>query len=89
VTNAQDEATFLRALMTGELFDKQRWVDLYGIPAEATGCRSDTYAPGIGAGNGFRSYVWYDSTGTHIAVLLLNADRGDAAAAALRLYCAA
>jgi len=88
VTNAEDEATFLRAAMNGTLFPKQAWLDLYGAPAGATGCGGPAYA-GTGAGDGYRSYVWFDGTGNHIAVLLLDKSGGDAAAAVLRLYCAA
>ena len=87
VTNAQDEATFLHALMSGKLFNKQLWIDLYGAPGP-TGCAAPAYT-GNGAGNAYRSYVWYDSTGSRIVVLLLNKDIGNAAPAALRLYCAA
>jgi D-alanyl-D-alanine carboxypeptidase len=88
VTNARDEATFLRAAMNGTLFQKRWWLDLYGAPTDAPGCGGTAYV-GIGAGDGYRSHVWYDGTGNQIAVLLLNANRGNAAAAALRLYCAA
>ena len=88
VTDAHDEAIFLRAAMNGTLFDKSRWLLLYGSAADATGCGSPAYI-GEGAGNGYHSYVWYDETGTHIAVLLLNRDSVNAADAARRLYCGA
>jgi D-alanyl-D-alanine carboxypeptidase len=88
VTDAQDEATFLRAAMNGTLFDKAGWLDLYGAAAGSNGCGSPAYS-GEGAGNGYHSYVLYDNTGNHVAVLLLNRDRGNAAAAAQRLYCSA
>ncbi len=88
VTDAQDEATFLRAAMNGTLFDKVRWLELYGAPAGATGCGSPAYI-GEGSGNGYHSYVLYDDAGNHIAVLLLNKDSVNAAAAAQRLYCGA
>ena len=87
VTNAQDEATFLRALMSGKLFNEQQWINLYGTPT-GPGCGAAAYQ-GIGSGDGYRSYVWYASTGNHIAVLLLNKNVGNAAPAAQRLYCAA
>jgi D-alanyl-D-alanine carboxypeptidase len=88
VTNAQDEAAFLRGAMRGALFDKASWVDLYGLPATTT-CGSLSYA-GEGAGDGYRSYVWFDTTGDHVAVLLVNRNRADHAAAAARsLYCGA
>ena len=88
VTNAADEAAFLHAAMDGTLFPKARWHDLYGRPSGATGCGAPAYA-GTGAGDGYRSHVWFDETGERVAVLLLNQNRGDAAAAALRLFCAA
>jgi D-alanyl-D-alanine carboxypeptidase len=87
VTNAQDEATFLGALIAGKLFDLSRWHDLYGTPASRT---CSTYAwEGDGAGNGYRSFVWYDDAGARIAVLLVNSAEGDAAPAARSLYCSA
>ena len=86
VTDAQDEATFLRALMQGKLFDKTRWADLYGSPG--TTCSTPTWE-GEGAGNGYRSYVRFSDDGKRIAVLLVNSADGDASAAVQRLYCAA
>ena len=88
VTNAQDEATFLRAAMNGALFAKAMWLDLYGNPVNKTGCGTPAYM-GEGAGDGYHSYVWYDTTGNHVAVLLLNRNTVNAAAAARALYCAA
>jgi D-alanyl-D-alanine carboxypeptidase len=88
VTNVRDEATFLRAAMNGTLFPMRRWRDLYGPPTEATRCGSPAYV-GVGSGDGYRSHVLYDGSGGRIAVLLLNDNRGNAASAALRLYCAA
>jgi D-alanyl-D-alanine carboxypeptidase len=83
VTNAQDEATFLRAAMNGTLFDKALWLDLYGNPGNQVGCANPAYN-GEGSGDGYHSYVWYDTTGKHIAVLLLNQNDANAARA---LYC--
>jgi hypothetical protein len=94
VTNAREEAAFLRAAMNGTLFPKRWWLDLYGAPASSTGCAGPTYV-GSGLGDGYRSQVWYDDTGNHLAVLLLNGrtdgPREDekTAAATLRLFCAA
>lgn len=88
VTDAQDEATFLRAAMNGTLFDKTAWLDLYGAAATPTGCGNPAYS-GEGAGNAYHSYVWFNAMGDHIAVLLLNRDSVNAAAAAQRLYCGA
>jgi hypothetical protein len=89
VTDARDAATFLRAAMDGTLFEKQSWFDLYGTPGNAAGCESPAYS-GEGSGDGYRSFVWYDSTGNRIAVLLLNRNVGNgtaAADAADSLYC--
>jgi CubicO group peptidase (beta-lactamase class C family) len=88
VTNAQDEATFLRAAMNGALFENQSWLDLYGTPINQAGCGSPAYT-GEGSGDGYHSYVWFDSSSKQIAVLLLNKDHVDGAAAARRLYCGA
>ena len=88
VTNAQDEATFLHALMSGKLFNEQGWIDLYGAPTGGNGCATPAYE-GEGAGDGYRSYVWYNGTGSRIAVLLTNKNVGNAERAAQRLYCAA
>jgi D-alanyl-D-alanine carboxypeptidase len=88
VTDVQDEATFLRAAMNGTLFEKAWWLNLYGTPAGTTGCTRSAYG-GEGQGDGYHSYVWYDGAGRHIAVLLLNKNTADAAAAARRLYCGA
>ena len=86
VTNAEDEATFLRAAMNGTLFDKALWLELYGKPRGGADCGSAAYV-GEGSGDGYHSYVYYDRTGNHIAVLLLNRDHVDGAATANRLYC--
>ena len=88
VTDARDEATFLRAAMNGKLFDKSRWLENYGPAADVTGCGSPART-GEGSGNGYHSYVLYNDTGNHIAVLLLNRDRVNGADAARRLYCGA
>lgn len=86
VTDAQDEATFLRAAMNGTLFDKSLWLDLYGAPGgNTTGCGAAYLGEGEGAG--YHSYVLYNDTGSRIAVLLMNRNSGDAAAAARHLYC--
>ena len=87
VTNARDEAAFLRAAMNGTLFAKASWLDLYGAPLGTNRCGAPAYA-GEGGGDGYRSYVWYDTTGSRISVLLVNKNRGRTAAdAALSLYC--
>lgn len=87
VTNAKEEATFLRAAMDGTLFRKQWWLELYGLPTGGAGCGTPAYV-GEGAGDGYRSYVLFSRSGDRVAVLLLNRNKGDAAAAGVRrLFC--
>jgi D-alanyl-D-alanine carboxypeptidase len=97
VTDAADEAAFLKALLDNELGIRQQVLDFFGASgSNGPGCPGDAFS-GTGAGAASRSYVFYDRTGSHIAVLLLNGFRertavtGDptAEAAARRLYCAA
>ena len=97
VTNAADEARFLQALVNDELHVRQRLLDFYGASGTNTSdCPGNAFV-GHGAGAAGRSYVHYDQTGTHVAVLLLNGFRegtgatGDAVAqsAAVELYCGA
>jgi D-alanyl-D-alanine carboxypeptidase len=97
VADAADEATFLKALLDNELGIRQQVLDFFGVSGrERPSCPGDAFV-GTGAGAASRSYVYYDRTGSHIAVLLLNGFRertavtGDprAEAAARRLYCAA
>jgi D-alanyl-D-alanine carboxypeptidase len=88
VTNAKDEATFLAALVDGTLIRTSSWVDLYGLPSPDGGCGGGAYI-GAGAGDGYRSYVRYSTSGDRVAVLLLNQNRGDGTAAVRRLYCGA
>jgi D-alanyl-D-alanine carboxypeptidase len=96
VTDAADEAAFLKALLDDELGIRQRVLDFLGASGgNGPGCPGDAFA-GTGAGAASRSYVLYDHTGGHIAVLLLNGSREVASApgapraeaAARRLYCA-
>lgn len=58
-----------------------------GAPTGTTGC-GPAYL-GEGAGDGYHGYAVYDTTGNHIAVLLLNQGQLNAAAAARALYCGA
>jgi hypothetical protein len=55
---------------------------------DTSGCGSPAYA-GEESGDGYHSYVWYDNSRNHTAVLLLDKDRANAEAAARRLYCRA
>jgi D-alanyl-D-alanine carboxypeptidase len=97
VTDAADEAAFLRALFDNQLGIRQQVLDFFGASGgNGPGCPGDAFLS-TGAGAASRSYVYYDHTGSHIAVLLLNGFRattaatGDpkAEAAARRLYCGA
>jgi D-alanyl-D-alanine carboxypeptidase len=95
VTDAADEATFMRALVGGKLGVRQQLLNFWGARStNGPGCPADAFF-GIGANNGGRSYVYSDHTGSHIAILLLNAARvttvatqdRKAEAAARHLYC--
>lgn len=97
VTDATDEAIFLKALVDGTLGIRQQVLDFWGASGRnGPGCPGDAFL-GVGAGAASRSYVYYDHTGTRVAVLLLNGFRettaalGDkeAEAAARSLYCGA
>jgi D-alanyl-D-alanine carboxypeptidase len=96
VTDAADEAAFLRALLDNTLGIRQQLLDFFGAKgSNGPGCPGDAFL-GTGLGAASRTYVYYDHTGGHIAVLLLNGRRGTlgtndpkAATAARQLYCAA
>jgi D-alanyl-D-alanine carboxypeptidase len=97
VTDAAEEAAFLKALLDDGLGIRREVLEFFGASgSNGPGCPGDAFS-GTGAGAASRSYVHYDHTGGHIAVLLLNGFRertavaGDARAeaAAERLYCAA
>jgi D-alanyl-D-alanine carboxypeptidase len=95
VTDAADEATFLRALMDNKLQVRQSYLEFTGwMPAQG-GCPGSPFY-GTGAGDASRSYVYFGVTNNRIAVLLLNGRRAStgtddpkASAAAASLYCAA
>jgi CubicO group peptidase (beta-lactamase class C family) len=96
VTDAADEAAFPKALLDNRLGIRQQVLDFFGASgSNGPGCPGDPFI-GTGAGAASRSYVYYDHTGSHIAVLLLNGFRERTAvtadpkaeAAARRLYCA-
>ena len=82
VSNAEETARFLVALMRGEL------VDLRGVEAmkgdglwfggSASGCAGRAYG-WSGGGSGYKSEVWVDGSGRRVAVLLLNARHWDTA----------
>jgi D-alanyl-D-alanine carboxypeptidase len=91
VTDAKDEAAFLTALANGTLLHPAALAELgAGDPSSCGG-------PGVhdvsGAGDGFKSDIYYAADGSRVAVLLLNGRTpGEAgfersAAAAANLYC--
>jgi D-alanyl-D-alanine carboxypeptidase len=95
VTNARDEAIFVKALLDDGLGVRRRLLDFWGIRgSNGPGCPGDATL-GVGTWDAGRSYVYADHTGSHVAVLLLNGARqatvatGDekAEAAARSLYC--
>ena len=94
VSNAADTATFLTGLLGGRLVDRSRLQALWGGGAEEGGCARGAYV-GSGAGDAYKTNVLVSGDGSRVAVLLLNGRPDDgsgdetAAAAALRLYCAA
>jgi D-alanyl-D-alanine carboxypeptidase len=105
VSNATDEARFLRALMRGRLLGPARLAELeepsaanpnYGLGTgvDATGCAGIAYGHN-GGGDGFETNVYVAGDGSRVAVLLLNGRTADghgddvALRAMNRLYCAA
>ena len=93
VTDAEDEARFLKALTNGKLVEPQILSLLWkGNPS---GCGGPLVYAGSGAGDGFKSDVVYAVDGSRVAVLLLNGRRpgetgfARSATAANSLYCAA
>jgi D-alanyl-D-alanine carboxypeptidase len=101
VSNAHDTATFLTALMRGDLLDREHLTAMEGdnlwLGGAVTGCGGWAYGWG-GAGWGYKTEVWAEDGGTRVVVLLLNGRQldtaqlaGDMAAhdALETLYCAA
>jgi D-alanyl-D-alanine carboxypeptidase len=99
VANAQETATFFTALMGAKLFDRQQLVAMnreqfVGFGGADSGCGGLVHS-GSGGGDAYKSNVLVNDNGSRVAVLLLNGrtvqSNGDttAAAATLRLYCAA
>jgi D-alanyl-D-alanine carboxypeptidase len=101
VSDAEDTAAFLTALMRGRLVNQSEVAGLRGENlwrgGEESGCAGPAYG-WSGAGPAFKTNAWVNGSGTRVAVLLLNgrvvdsrqpsAD-GAAGAALVRLYCAA
>jgi D-alanyl-D-alanine carboxypeptidase len=101
VSNAADTATFLTALMRGELLDRAHLAELEGdalwLGGAFSGCGGQAFG-WSGGGSGYKTEVWVEHGGTRVAVLLLNARHWDTAQLAAdvaahdalaRLYCAA
>ena len=82
VSSAEDTATFLAALMRGELLDR-RHVDALERDdlwrgGTLSGCAGQVFG-WSGGGNGYKTEAWVDHGGTRVAVLLLNARHYDTA----------
>jgi D-alanyl-D-alanine carboxypeptidase len=101
VSDAADAATFLTALMRGELLDRAHLAELEGdalwLGGAFSGCAGQAYG-WSGGGSGYKTEVWVAQGGTRVAVLHLNARHWDIAQPAadiashdalVRLYCAA
>lgn len=95
VSDAEDTARFLTALMHGKLLEAATLEamkdDAFWSGGETTGCGGVAYGHS-GGGVGFKTNVWVSGDGSRVAVLLLNG-RGDdaddltAEAAMHDLYC--
>ena len=101
VSNAEETAAFLRALMQGKLLDHRWLVEMRGAGlwygGQPSGCAGPAYG-WSGGDNGYKTNVWVSGDGSRVAVLLLNGRAGGSAqvfadgsagAALARLYCAA
>jgi D-alanyl-D-alanine carboxypeptidase len=82
VSNAKDTATFLTALMRGELLDRQRLAQMKGDSFWRGGalsrCAGEAYG-WSGGGSAYKTDVWVNHDGSRVAVLLLNARHYDTA----------
>jgi D-alanyl-D-alanine carboxypeptidase len=101
VSDAEETAVFLLALMEGRLLDPRNITAMRGpnlwLGGERTSCAWPAYG-WSGGGNGFKTNVWVNRDGSRVAVLLLNgrtanaaqaSGDGHAAGALARLYCEA
>jgi D-alanyl-D-alanine carboxypeptidase len=101
VSDARDTATFLTALMRGELLERRQLTAMEGadlwLGGGPSGCAGQAYG-WSGGGSGYKTDVWVDDGGSRVAVLLLNARHWDTAQPAAdqashdalaRLYCGA
>ena len=97
VSNAEETARFLVALMEGKLVGPEQLTlmkqSAFWSGGDPTGCGEVAYGHS-GGGSGFKTNVWVSGDGKRVAVLLLNG-RGDADAdrragnAMATLYCSA
>jgi D-alanyl-D-alanine carboxypeptidase len=82
VSNAEETATFLTALLRGKLLDRQHLKQMKGESfwrgGAYSGCADRAYG-WSGGGSGFKTDVWVDEDGSRVAVLLLNARHYDTA----------
>jgi CubicO group peptidase (beta-lactamase class C family) len=80
VSNAEDTATFLTALMRGKLLDRRQLRQMRGKDfwqgGAYSGCAERAYG-WSGGGAGYKTEVWVDGDGSRVAVLLLNARHYD------------
>jgi CubicO group peptidase (beta-lactamase class C family) len=88
VSDAKDTATFLTALMTGKLLDRQQLRAMeeenFWGGGEWSGCADLDVAFAqaygwSGGGSGYKTDVWVNDGGSRVAVLLLNARHYDTA----------
>ena len=96
VTDATDEATFLRATVDNKLHIRQALLLFYGSTSgNQAGCPGNAFY-GVGAGAASWAYEYYNASASRITVLLLNGSPASsagkttepkAAAAAASLYC--
>ena len=81
VSNAEDTATFLTALMRGRLLDRPHLTRMKGENfwlGGSYGCGRTAYG-WSGGGSGYMTDVWVNEDGSRVAVLLLNARHYDTA----------
>jgi D-alanyl-D-alanine carboxypeptidase len=82
VSDAEDTAIFLTALMQGKLLDRQHVAAMEGDDLWRGGTFSGCAGPAYGwsgGGSGFKTDVWVDHGGGRVAVLFLNARHYDTA----------
>jgi D-alanyl-D-alanine carboxypeptidase len=83
VSNAQETATFLTALMHGKLLDRKQLTAMEGDNlwhgGEPNGCAEGQAYGWSGGASGYKTDVWVNDGGTRVAVVLSNArHHGDA-----------